>query len=518
MTQDSNTTTSKKDVLIEASQLLQQPSKNTKRKILIAVNVTFVIVALLHLSIQLIQFGKLPDPERDMVLFPLLLIINAFSAIYNLRVLLLDLQGNTFLNRFTVWSSMIILQLLAVLVVHTNPNSANSILFDFVLSSVVLFIVGTALNRTAAIIWLCICFISLYVAYHTRGTDFTYYLMTKQEVAELSAKVAAKDPAALQRMETAAKEHIVPLPLSLYVTIWFIFLLLAFLPTYFESGMIGQILKVIPEVIQRIQIASEQKSQLERENIRMGMELDVARRIQTMLLPYQDEFDKCKDLDVSARMDTATEVGGDFYEVLPQADGSTYFGIGDVTDHGLQSGVVMLMTQSAIRSLLDGNTIHLPEALSQINTILYKNIQNRMNDRRNLTLSLLHYQNGKVRLTGQHESVILLRKDEEKPVLIDTLDLGIYVGLTDDSFTDFVKEISFDFQKGDIMVLYTDGATEAENEKGELYGVERLMDSLPKYRHLKSNEIVAKMTEDIYLFIGRKPILDDISLVVIQRT
>jgi sigma-B regulation protein RsbU (phosphoserine phosphatase) len=95
--------------------------------------------------------------------------------------------------------------------------------------------------------------------------------------------------------------------------------------------------------------------------------------------------------------------------------------------------------------------------------------------------------------------------------------LGIYVGLTEESFTDFVKEISFDFQKGDIMILYTDGATEAENEKGELYSVERLMNSLPKYRHLKSSEIVAKMTEDIYQFIGRKPILDDISLVVIQR-
>ncbi len=510
-------TSPKKDVLSEAGELLSQPSKNTKRKILIAINLTFVFVASLHWAIQLIQFGKLPDPARDFIILPLLVLINGGSAIYNLKVLFSDSQGNKLFNDLTAWVTVIFLQLMALSVVHNNINTATSLLEDFAFSAVIIFITGTVLNRTAAVVWFAICLISLYLAFHNRGTDFEYHLMTKQEVVDYEAKLKAQDPEALKRFEITKQEKITPLPASLYVAVWFIFLLLTFLPTYFEGGMIGQILKVIPVVISKIQIASEQKSQLERENMRMGMELDVARQIQTMILPFQGDFDKCQDLEVAARMDTATEVGGDFYEVLPQPDGSTYFGIGDVTDHGLQSGIVMLMTQSAIRSLLDGGHIKLQDALNQINMILYRNIQDRMNDRRNLTLSLLHYEEGKVRITGQHESVVLLRRDAQHAIQIDTLDLGMYVGLTNDSFEDFVEETSFDFNKGDIMLLYTDGATEAENEKQQLFGIDRMMKVLEKNRDKSSKEIVNEITKEIYAFIGKKQLLDDISLVVVKR-
>jgi serine phosphatase RsbU (regulator of sigma subunit) len=508
---------SKTDVLSEASELLSQPSKNTKRKILIAINLTFVFVASLHWVIQLVQFGKLPDPARDMVILPLLVLINGSSAFYNLKVLFSDSQGNKLLNNLTAWVTVVFLQLMALSVVHNNINTATSLLEDFAFSAVIIFITGTVLNQRAAIVWFAICLFSLYFAFQNRGTGFEYHLMTKQEVIDYENKLANKDPEALKRFEVTKQEKIVPLPASLYVAVWFIFLLLTFLPTYFEGGMIGQILKVIPVVIQKIQIAGEQKNQLERENMRMGMELDVARQIQTMILPFQGDFDQCQDLEVAARMDTATEVGGDFYEVLPQEDGSTYFGIGDVTDHGLQSGIVMLMTQSAIRSLLDGGHIKLQDALNQINMILYKNIQDRMNDRRNLTLSLLHYANGKVRITGQHESVILLRHNESAAIQIDTLDLGMYVGLTNDSFEDFISETSFDFHKDDIMLLYTDGATEAENEDKKLFGVDRLMNVLEKNRQKSSKEIVNEITKEIYHFIGKKQILDDISLVVVKR-
>jgi serine phosphatase RsbU (regulator of sigma subunit) len=517
MQSNSTNPSSKTDVLSEASALLSQPSKNTKRKILIAVNLTFVSVAILHWIIQLVQFGKLPDPARDLIILPLLVLINGSSAFYNLKVLFATWQGKKILNDLTGWATVIFLQLMALAVVHNNINTATSILEDFAFSAVIIFITGTVLNRTAAVVWFFVCIVSLYMAFQNRGTDFEYHLMTKQEVIDYETKLKNNDPQALKRLEVTKQEKITPLPISLYATVWFIFLLLTFLPTYFEGGMIGQILKVIPLVIKKIQIAGEQKNQLERENMRMGMELDVARQIQTMILPFQGDFDQCQDLEVAARMDTATEVGGDFYEVLPQADGSTYFGIGDVTDHGLQSGIVMLMTQSAIRSLLDGGHIKLQDALNQINMILYKNIQDRMNDRRNLTLSLLHYANGKVRITGQHESVILLRHNEATAVQIDTLDLGMYVGLTNDAFEDYVQELSFDFNKGDIMLLYTDGATEAENEKQELYGIHRLMAVVEKHRNKSSKEIINEITKEIYQFIGQKQLLDDISLVIVKR-
>ena len=76
-----------KDALHEASLILQAPYRNTKKKILVAVNLTLVIITLLHLAIQLMTFGHLPDPARDMIMIPLTIVIHAFSAYHHSRLL-----------------------------------------------------------------------------------------------------------------------------------------------------------------------------------------------------------------------------------------------------------------------------------------------------------------------------------------------------------------------------------------------------------------------------------------------
>jgi len=504
------------DILVQSTQLLQKPSKNTKRKILISVNVIFVLLTSIHLITQLVQFHKLPDPARDMVLYPLLLSINLISAIYNLFIVFKDLDGKKLWNSLTAWSTVIILMVLALATVHANPNTGTSLLFDFGLSLIMVFICGTVLNRKVAVVWLVISIVSLYFGHANRGAGFQYQFLTQQETQEFNKKIEQKDPQALLRLETLQKEKITPLPLSLFFSISVIYLLLAFFAAFFEGGMIGQILKVIPTVIHNINIASEEKNKLEKDNMRMGMELDVAKRIQMMVIPHNEEFEKCKGLEIAARMDTATEVGGDFYDVLPQADGSTYFGIGDVTDHGLQSGIVMLMTQSAFRSILDGKNDTLSSALIQINKVLFQNIQTRLSDKRNLTLSILKYAQGKIKITGQHETILHLKANTSKVHEIKTLDLGMYVGLTEE-FEGFVREEIIDFELGDILVLYTDGATEAENKQKELYGSDRLISSLEKHRNLSCKEMIEKISADIYDFIGNEEILDDITFVIIKR-
>jgi len=511
-----NTKISKEDVLDQARSLLLKPSKNTKRKILLAVNLTVISLVILHISIQLIQFGKLPDPARDMIFYPLLFVINLFSFIYNIRIIIKEGEGSKFWNSFTAWSSIVILMIMSLATLHTNPNTATSILFDTSFSVIIIFIVGTVLNRKVAVVWFVIATLSLYFAYTNRGTDFTYYLMTKDQVQTLEQQLQQSNPEAVSWLEQAKKEKIEPLPISLFVRIWFILILLAFLPTYFEAGMIGKVLKAIPEVISNINIAAEQKNKLENENLRMGMELDVAKRIQTMVLPEKSEFANCKDLDIAARMDTATEVGGDYYDILPQKDGSTIFGIGDVTDHGLQSGIVMLMTQSALRTAIDQTNVSLTHALKQINNLIFSNVQTRLKDKRNLTLALLKYKDDKMQMAGQHEFFILLKKDEPKAEKIETLDLGIYIGLVN-NIDEYVSEKTIDFVKGDILLLYTDGITEAENPEGVFYGLHNLMNCLEKNRHNTPQEIVDNISKDVYSFINGADLLDDLSLVVIKR-
>ena len=216
-------------------------------------------------------------------------------------------------------------------------------------------------------------------------------------------------------------------------------------------------------------------------------------------------------------METASEVGGDFYDILPQEDGSTIIGIGDVTDHGLQSGIVMLMTQSALRTSIDKSDISLKKALQQVNNLIYSNVQTRLNDNRNLTLALLKYKENKIQISGQHEYLILLRKENSKAEKINTLDLGFYVGMLK-NIDKYIEEQTFDFNEGDIILLYTDGATEAENRQKEFYGIDRLIAALEKNRNTSSQEIVENIKKDIFNFINGREILDDISLVVIKRT
>jgi sigma-B regulation protein RsbU (phosphoserine phosphatase) len=139
-----------------------------------------------------------------------------------------------------------------------------------------------------------------------------------------------------------------------------------------------------------------------------------------------------------------------------------------------------------------------------------------MKDARTLTLALLHHKDGQVRLAGQHESVILLRKVSKEAEEIDTMDLGCVVGMIDD-IEPMVNETQFDIQDGDIFLLYTDGATEAENPAHEQYGVERLKKSLVAARNLPSKALVDHLFADIMKFIGSAPIYDDITLLLVRK-
>lgn len=83
---------------------------------------------------------------------------------------------------------------------------------------------------------------------------------------------------------------------------------------------------------------------LKEDNLRLSAEVEVARQLQQMLLPTVQELDQIRELDIACFMLPANEVGGDYYDVLRYGD-RTLIAIGDVTGHGLQSGVVMLMAQ-----------------------------------------------------------------------------------------------------------------------------------------------------------------------------
>jgi serine phosphatase RsbU (regulator of sigma subunit) len=249
------------------------------------------------------------------------------------------------------------------------------------------------------------------------------------------------------------------------------------------------------------------------ENLRMKMELDIARRLQEMVLPSPKELKLVEDLDIAAFMKPADEIGGDYYDVL-MCEGHTLIGIGDVTGHGLESGVLMMMVQAAIRTLLIHGETKLPQFLSTINQVIYNNTQ-RMQIDKIMTLALLEYHAGKLRISGQHEEVIIIRK-EGRVECLDTLELGMFMGVKNEE-SNFFNEVTISLEPGESVVLYTDGITEAINSEKKMYGKKRLCEILSHSWDCSAEQIKNVVVKDVYRYIGKQEILDDITLLVFKR-
>ena len=251
---------------------------------------------------------------------------------------------------------------------------------------------------------------------------------------------------------------------------------------------------------------------LERENSRMSGELEITQRLQQMMLPRDEDLSKISNLDVSGFMESAAEVGGDYYDVV-SGDGAVVFGIGDVTGHGLESGVIAIMVQTAVRTLLASGHYDSRKFFEVLNRVVYDNAS-RMNCDRNVTLSLLHYQDRMVTISGQHEEVLIVRGngDLERH---DTLNLGFALGL-ESNISHLIDEAKVPLQSGDVMVVYTDGITEAINNVGVTYGIERLAEAIRSSHEQPSKGIREAVLRNLREHIKGQELLDDISLLVIK--
>ncbi len=253
--------------------------------------------------------------------------------------------------------------------------------------------------------------------------------------------------------------------------------------------------------------------QLKADNLRMGAELEITRQLQQMILPTPEELDAVAGLDIAGYMEPAGEVGGDYYDVLVE-NGQVKIGIGDVTGHGLESGMVMLMTQMAVRTLLTSGERDPVRFLDVLNRTLYHNVR-RMGTDKNLTRALLDYANGEVRLSGQHEDMIVVRHSVEVE-LVNTMDLGFPMGL-DDEIADFISHTIVCLAPGDGVVLYTDGITEAENAGGEQYGQERLCEVVRQHWGQSADTVKEAIIVDLQRYIDGHEVYDDITLVVARQ-
>lgn len=238
-------------------------------------------------------------------------------------------------------------------------------------------------------------------------------------------------------------------------------------------------------------------------------ELEVAADLQTSVLPRNLTVG---GVDIAAMMKPATEVGGDYYDVIPTADGC-WLGIGDVSGHGLGAGVVMLMLQAAVSALVAAKPDSSPvEVECVVNRVLYENIRERMRRRDHATLSIVRYHDGgRVRFAGAHEDIIVYRAATGQVESIETP--GTWVGARK-NIDGVTEESTLALAPGDFFVLYTDGVTEARRD-GEQFGFERLLATIKDAAAEPATGIRDAITRAVSAWTSTQS--DDVTVVVLRQ-
>jgi PAS domain S-box-containing protein len=242
-------------------------------------------------------------------------------------------------------------------------------------------------------------------------------------------------------------------------------------------------------------------------------ELEIARRVQMSILPRDVAL---PGLEIAALMVPADDVGGDYYDVRP-GQGGGVLTIGDVSGHGLDAGLIMLMMQSAASALCLAKPEASPaELLALLNNVIYENVAERLRRNEYVTLSVLRYQrDGRVTFAGAHQDILVMRKATKRCERIATP--GAWIGIRDD-----IGSISRDhlltLKDGDVLVLYTDGIIEAakDGDELELFDVARLASAIEELPEGTPGQIVERIFSRVREFTARQD--DDMTVLVARYT
>ena len=245
------------------------------------------------------------------------------------------------------------------------------------------------------------------------------------------------------------------------------------------------------------------------EKARMEEELRVGREIQKSLLPHK--VPEAEGLALTGLMVPAKEIGGDYYDFIRREDDREMgIVIGDVSGKGVGSGLIMAAVKSAMY-LLHRRGTGTKEALISINGLLYE----YSSGSKMMTMLYMKWDPKKKELVytnGGHEYILLSRKDKEIEIIKGG---GVMLGVKPE-VDKLLEEKRLALSIGDKVMLYTDGAIEARNERNEFYEISRLTESMKKHSSKSIEGMIQSVKEDIYAFIGSRQQTDDITLVGLE--
>ncbi len=243
---------------------------------------------------------------------------------------------------------------------------------------------------------------------------------------------------------------------------------------------------------------------------RVAKELELAAKIQKEILPK--EIPKMPGLDISAGLLPAEEIGGDCYDFIKVSDNDLLMYLGDVTGHGVPSGIVVSVANALIYSY--AAEPDLKKLLSSVNRVMKDKTSSNMF----MTLVMLKWnalRNEMKYVSAGHERMVHFHAKDQKVTL--TPAGGVALGMLYD-ITNNLKEEQVILEKDDTLVIYSDGIPECWKNETEMYGIARLKRAVSEYSDLPTAFALRNaLLADVKQFSGSYKQMDDITLIVLKK-
>jgi len=245
------------------------------------------------------------------------------------------------------------------------------------------------------------------------------------------------------------------------------------------------------------------------EKERMEEELTIARDLQTSMLPA--DCPEIPGFELAALSTSAREVGGDFYDFVEMDGCRVGIVIGDVTGKSVSGALVMAASRSVFRMLSEENPA-VNEIMNRANRRLKRDVSSGMFVA--LLYGLLDGNDRTIRLcsAGQTQPVFVSARTGEA-FLLQTAGDRFPLGILDEAR---YEETLVPFSPGDSLVLYTDGIVEAMNQKGEIFGFDRLLDIVRESRSRAAGEVLKAIVDGVTAYCEGAPQHDDLTVIVIH--
>lgn len=268
----------------------------------------------------------------------------------------------------------------------------------------------------------------------------------------------------------------------------------------------GQVETELLEIDYSACVCIEHLSEKERRDLES--ELELAQSVQKMLLPQ--EIPDIPGLEIAAYSRPAQIVGGDYFDFIEFRNGFHGLVIADVAGHGVSASLHMAGIQALLRTLAPVNESP-SEVMSQVHKLFIHNIRFETF----VTFFIGAFDPQARALTycnAGHQPPLVLckaRGKEKSPVLLRPT--GAAIGLVEKAK---FAEKTIDLQAGDLMVLYTDGVTEAMNTRNQQFGRQRLETLVRQAERMPVKEVIQKIKLSLEEFSEGKPLADDTTIVV----